>query len=477
MSNLGTKEATGEVAAPPKAPGAGERGQGDVMVKGIRTALLGSVAAVAVVAASAPTLAGGFAIREQSVYSQGASFAGAASNGQLSAMFWNSAAAANLESKGNIGLNFDSNYSLIIPTADITVNSIGGVPVTPGLDRDADIGKLAVVPASYINYQFKNFDPRLFFGLAINAGFGLATKPDDQNYAGSVLGRSSGLQTYIINPVLAYQLSTQLTIGVGLQVMYADGSFKFATGAPNTVAGSAGPNSFFEGDGISVGGTAGLTWKPVAGTTIGLGYRSQMTVELDGRFATTGIAALEPGLSSTVEIDLPDLVTLSLTQALTPNLRLLATGEWTGWSRFKELRVIADQPGATALGARSRGQTIGVIDANWDDGYFVSVGAEYDVSQQLRLRTGVAYEWSPIKQATQRIIGIPDADRVWLSGGLSYEWSKSLSIDFAYTHIFFDDGPFDRRTLPATGQALGTRLTGDVDSSVDIVSIGLRSRW
>ncbi|MQA67450.1 MAG: transporter, partial [Alphaproteobacteria bacterium] len=36
-------------------------------------------------------LAGGFAIREQSVYGQGASFAGIAAGGALSGMFWNPA--------------------------------------------------------------------------------------------------------------------------------------------------------------------------------------------------------------------------------------------------------------------------------------------------------------------------------------------------------------------------------------------------
>lgn len=448
------------------------------MVKGMRTALLGSAATIAMVGLAAPASAGGFAVREQSAYSQGASFAGSASSGQLSAMFWNSAAAANLESRGPIGLNFDSNYSLIIPSAKITVDTINGASVPAILDRDADIGLLAIVPASYINYQFKNFDPRLFFGLAINAGFGLATKPDDQNYAGSVLGRTSALKTYIINPVLAYQLSSQLSIGVGAQVMYADSAFKFATGTGLNAF--RGPNSFFEGNGLGVGGTAGLTWKPVAGTTIGLGYRSQMTVELEGRFATnngsaiaagaTGVA-ITNGIAASTEIDLPDLVTLSLTQAITPNMRLLATAEWSGWSRFKELRVIAEQPGATVLGARGAGQTVGVIDANWDDGYFVSLGGEYDVSKALTVRAGVGYEWSPITAPTQRIIGIPDSNRTWLSAGFSYNWSESLAFDFAYTHLFVEDARWDRNTLT------GSRLTGSLEADVDIVTLGMRSRF
>lgn len=453
------------------------------MVMRSQTALLGSVAGIAVALSSAPSFAGGFAVRQHSTYSQGAAYAGAAANGQLSAMFWNSAAAANLNGAGPVGLNFDSNYALVLPDVTVTVNTLGGAPVSSALDRNSDIADLSVIPASYLNYQFKNFDPRLYFGMALNGHFGSSTKPDDTNYAGSILGRSSRFKSFILNPMLAYQFTPQLAVGVGLQAMYATGTFKFATGS------TSGPNTFFEGDGLAVGATAGVTWKPVAGTTVGLGYRSHLTVDLDGRFATngaSGIAAfgaagplIEAGIGATAEINLPELVTLSLTQVVTPNLRLLATGEWAGWSRFKELRVVAEQPGRTALqpGGINPGQTVGVIPANWDDGWFVSVGGEYDVTKQLTVRGGIGYEWSPIQSATQRIIGIPDSDRVWLSGGLSYAWSQSLSIDFAYTHIFFDDGPFDRRTLPAPGQTLGTSLTGNVDATVDIVSIGLRSRW
>ena len=43
------------------------------------------------VIASAQANAGGFAVREQSVYGQGSSFAGVAAGGALSSMFWNPA--------------------------------------------------------------------------------------------------------------------------------------------------------------------------------------------------------------------------------------------------------------------------------------------------------------------------------------------------------------------------------------------------
>lgn len=440
-----------------------------------RTALLGSAALAALGLQADSAIAGGFAVREQSAYAQGSSFAGAAANNTLSAMFWNAAAAANLQ-----GLNAESNYSLIIPQADINVVT-GPAPFLAG-DRDADIGILAIVPASYLNYQFKDFDPRLFLGLGINSGFGLKTKPDDTNYAGSVLGRTSSLFTVNVNPTLAYQVTPTLALGVGLQVQYSDGQFKFATGSPT------GPNSFFDGNGFAVGATAGLMWTPTTGTRVGLGWRSALDVELDGRFATNGgaslglpaaaAAAIAAGPGATVDLKLPDIVTLSIQQAVTSNMRVLATVEWTNWSRFEELRVVGQGNGLALLptGAPSTaapGTTLGVIDAKWHDGWYAALGFEYDYSNKLTLRTGIAYEWSPIQNPTERIIGIPDANRIWLSAGATYNWSQATSIDLAYTHIFVEDATWDRTLISSPT----TRLTGTLDASADIVSAALRTKF
>ena len=70
-------------------------------MSGKRVTLIGTVAAVALVAGAAAAIAGGFAIREQSAESQGASFAGNAAGTSLGAMYWNPAAAANKTRPGH----------------------------------------------------------------------------------------------------------------------------------------------------------------------------------------------------------------------------------------------------------------------------------------------------------------------------------------------------------------------------------------
>jgi long-chain fatty acid transport protein len=57
----------------------------------VKSILLACSAAGVVLAATAAANAGGLAVREQSAYGQGSSYAGVAAGGSLSSMFWNPA--------------------------------------------------------------------------------------------------------------------------------------------------------------------------------------------------------------------------------------------------------------------------------------------------------------------------------------------------------------------------------------------------
>ncbi len=107
----------------------------------------------------------------------------------------------------------------------------------------------------------------------------------------------------------------------------------------------------------------------------GLATRSQFSHDLGDDFRLLG-GANQGGAGA--ELDLPDMVTLSIRQAIAPNMRLLGTIEWPNWSRFQELQLTGT---VTALPA---------IPANWSDGWFFSLGGEYDLNPGKTLRAGVA---------------------------------------------------------------------------------------
>lgn len=406
-------------------------------------ALKAGVAATAMLLSAGAASAGGFAPHEQSSVFLGSAFAGSAAGGALSSMFWNPAALGQFD-----GINSDSSYSLIMPDTEITVPGLGA------FGKSGDIGDTAILPASYYSYQIND---QIVVGLGINAPFGLTT---DGNYAwaGSQLARESKITTYNFTPTVSYRVAPGILVGAGLQVEYIDAQLRQATGIAN------GPTSAIKGDDVGFGFTAGILISPAAGTSIGLGYRSKIEHDLEGSFH---IAAPGPQNRISADIELPEIVTLSLRQDLAPAWTLLGTVEWTNWSRVPQLQINCEAAGPPACPFAGEPMVNGVLPLGWDDGWFFSAGLEHAYSDVLTLRGGVAYEISPIDSDEGRTVRVPDADRVWLTAGASYKYSEFTTIDLAYAHVFVEDS--------TTVQA-GGALVGEVESSADIISVGVRSK-
>jgi long-chain fatty acid transport protein len=396
--------------------------------------------------------AGAFAVREQSAYYQGMSFAGAGTGDTLSGMYWNSAAAAAAP-----GMNTETHVSLILPDSEITAD--GGVTVALGLNPESgDIADPALVPASYANYQIND---RLYLGLAINSGFGLVTKPDNENWAGSVIAVTSDVFTININPTIAYKLTPELTVGVGVQVEYLNVRLNNRGGLIGGTTRSA------ELDDIGLGVTAGASWTPVEGTTLGIGWRSSVDFDLEGNFTAVSRLGTFNTNNAQAELTLPDIVTIGLRQRLTPQLDVLVGYEWTNWSTVGTIPV---------------DNTPETLRLNYDDGHFVSLGLEYKYSPDTTLRTGIAWEKSPISDEERNVL-LPDADRIWLSVGATHRFSERVSMDFGYTHIFADDAPICRTIAGPAGPcssstpAQAILFKGEAEGSVDIISASFKYKW
>lgn len=395
-------------------------------------------------------IAGGFAIREQSTSGLGAAFAGNAAGYDLSTIYWNPAGVA----IAGPGVTTESHAALIIPESEIT-------SFDAFADSANDIGKIALVPGSYGAYRIND---KLTIGYGFTAPFGLGSEADRKGWGGQSEFREAELVTYNFNPVLGYQVSPTLAVGLGLQVQYSDLRLDQAV-APFQVSADA-PSAKLKGDDWAFGFTAGLLWRPMEGTSIGVGYRSRLENTFEGEFTApdgmggTIVAPIE------ADLDMPEIVTVSLRQALNERTRFLATFEWTNWSVLGTVPVINQATGTVLMGPGGSVQ----IEANWDDGYFLSAGLEYDYSDKLTVRAGAAYEWSPIQHAEQRLVYVPDADRIWLSMGATYKYSEATSIDLAYTHIFVKDGDISRPPHPGG-------YTGEADSHVDIIGVSVKTKW
>jgi long-chain fatty acid transport protein len=407
------------------------------------------------VIASVDANAGGLAVREQSAYGQGSSYAGVAAGGSLSSMFWNPATLTQTP-----GFQSESVMTGIIPSS--SNNATGGTFAAFG--GTGNVAHPALVPSSYYSLQLS---PKLWIGLSVNSPFGLTeTFPD--TWAGRVFAAGGeNLKTYNAAPTVAYKFNDLLSVGVGAQVQYATASF--TTGLPTGLTQQAG----LSGAGYGFGFTAGATLTPTPFTTVGLGYRSAINQKINGTLTLpAGFPASTPGSVNTT-LNLPDIVSLGLRQKLTSQWMAMATVEWTNWSRAGSSAVL--QPnGAPAL----VGGTAFVVPFQYRNGWLFSVGAEYQMNPKMALRSGVAYEISPV---TDQVRGpaIPDANRTWLSIGGTYKYSAKTTFDLAYSHVFVQSAPINivDASNPFFALGGGTTYTGSVSSQLDIISIAMKYRW
>jgi len=437
--------------------------------RGLKTILMACSGAGVLLAATADANAGGFAIREQSSYGQGSSFAGVAAGGSLSSMFWNPATMTQVP-----GIQFEAVLSGIIPssTHTATTSTYGGAPFSYPTTAD-NSANAAIVPASYFSYQI---NPQLWVGLSINSPSGLSLSFPD-NWVGRTYAESTSLKTFNFTPSIAYQINNWISVGAGVQIQYAKADL--ATGLPLNAV----PSPFaltnlvsIEGDGYGYGFTLGATLTPTPTTTIGIGYRSAINQKISGTMSLPAGAIFSAPISTPGAVDttlnLPDMVSIGLRQRLSPQWMVMATVEWANWSRIGTSNILQSSGApATVVGTPVR------LPFQYSDGWYYSVGAEYQWSDALALRGGIGFEKSPITDSV-RTPRLPDNDRTWLSIGATYKMTKKITLDAAYSHLFVKSTPID--ISAASGNpwfSSGITYIGSVDSHVDIISVALRYRF
>jgi long-chain fatty acid transport protein len=406
-----------------------------------------SVAAFAALQASTalPALAGAFGIREQSAAGQGMSFAGvAAGGGGLSSMFWNPAAMTDYpgitSSFVGSGILPGGNIKPTLPTPTIFFGPSNTTVIDSGF-----------VPAGYGAYQFNE---HLWFGYSTNSPFGLESKPGFR-WAGQVYGQSAKVFSFNVSPSVAYKINDWISVAVGLQIEYFKTRLTQSLGVLPTS-----PLATLEGNDTAVGWTAGVMLKPTAWTEVGVGFRS-MVHESVGGSLTTPLAALPVKAN----INLPETATVGIRQMINAQWTVLGGFEWTNWSRLGIIPVTFG------------GLPVSNVPFKYKDGYTASLGVEYAWNSNLTLRSGVAYEWSPIDLSNREVL-LPDSDRIWASVGASYKFSNKLSVDLGYSHGFVQKGNI--RVVPGHPQfpAVGLPFFADVrHARFDIVSAALTYRW
>jgi long-chain fatty acid transport protein len=408
---------------------------------------LAVAAALGALASSA--VAGGFAIGTQSGSGTGNAFAGGAAAADDASVAWYNPAAMTLLPAGK---QVAGALHLLEPSFKFRNQGSTGAFLAPGTGEGGDGGDLAFVPNGFFTMDI---NPRVRFGLALNAPFGLKTEYEN-GWRGQFTALKSEIKTVNVNPSVAYKLSDTVSIGGGVSVQHIDAEL-------TNFAGGAGVSTL-SADDIGYGFNLGIIIQASPSTRIGAHYRSKIDYELEG---TVAFSVATPGNGNVrADIEVPDSFSLSIFHALDPQWELMGDITWTGWSSVQRLDVIRTSTAAT-LGPTlpgAAGATLTTLQSQWDDTLRFGVGANYKLNERVKLRFGLAFDETPTNDTT-RTPRLPDEDRTWVAFGVQYRPSKSGVLDVGYAHEFIRDAKINN-TVAGVGS-----LIGEFDNKADIISV------
>lgn len=397
--------------------------------------VIGCSVASALLVMAGSAAASGFALIEQSGSGLGNAYAGGAAGGEdASTIFYNPAGMSRLTGK-----QIAVAGNMIKPSAKFT--GTGGI----GGDNGGDAGSWALVPNAYFAMEL---NPQMRLGLGINAPFGLQTEYTP-TWTGRAQGIKSKIETINLNPSLSYQVSESLSVGAGV-------SYQRIRGELTSFAGAAG-TAIITGSDAAWGSNLGALYNVNPSTRIGVSYRSAIAYKLSGGATFSAVPILNTPV--TLDIKMPDSFSVSAFHQLSDKWDVMADASWTGWSVLKEIRVL-----------RPSGTTVTFTPENWKNTWRVSAGANYHYSDQWMARAGMAFDQTPVSDAS-RTVRIPDADRTWLSVGGQYKPSKAGALDFGYAHLFVNSAAMNQNAVQNPDLIGKGFLVGSYSNSVDIFSV------
>jgi long-chain fatty acid transport protein len=202
-----------------------------------------------------------------------------------------------------------------------------------------------------------------------------------------------------------------------------------------------------------------------------VGFRSSIEHTFDGDVFVAGVSSLGSARTS-ADLEIPEIATASLRQSVSERLTLLGTVMWTNWTDLSQV-VIQAKSSNPNLGAVA-GRPVAVLPFHWHDSWFFSGGVEFEVNDRTTLRSGVAYEESPVQNPVERSARLPDTNRVWVSLGATRNISPTMTLNLAYSHVFFEDGSMDRTTEFPVGDI---RFLGSREVDVDLFALSVNIKF
>ena len=405
------------------------------MFKAIGTRLAALVLVGLAIALPAVRLeAAGFALFEQS--SKGNAMGGAfvATAEDPSAMFYNPAGNAFIDSFTVDG----SIFGVLRPTA-----RLDGLSPYPGDGYSANMSKPLYWFGNLYALMPLSDEVKLSIGMWSPNGLGVPWQNPD-TFRGRAINQRVDLRQLSVSAQLAWKLSDQIAIGGGPEIRFTDVKYSLNQQALNPftqrVVDVAHISLVSTGTPIKVTWTAGLLVKPCDRLRFGVSYHAHVDVDLEGptnfyqissgnaQFDSAVAAQLPPAgqvPTGRATIQFPSVAAFGVAYDLAPNLTLEVDGNYTTWKVFDQLVIHID-----ALPDK-------VIPENWENTWAVRAGALYKYSRGW-LAAGFIYDQTPQPSSAAGPF-LPDANRTGVTIGGGFRVFGGVELNVSSLFLWFHE--------------------------------------
>jgi long-chain fatty acid transport protein len=298
-------------------------------------------------------------------------------------------------------------------------------------------------------------------GLGVYTPFGGLADWGD-NWQGKYVLEKLDLKAIYFQPTLSVKLADYLSVGAGF--VYNYGSVDLTQAIP--LANEAGQDGQGElkGNGHGFGYNLGIFLKTEIGMTVGITYRSEVKTTINGGNATF---VVPPSLTTSFpqpnafNSTLPLPATTSIGFGFYPSKRwtLALDMNYIQWDVYKTLEF--DYAKTTAVLQNY------VSPRNYQNAVSLRGGGQYQATDNLFLRFGGGYAATAVQDGYVTPEA-PDADRVYVTGGIGYKIAHHVDVDlsFEYEHV-----------MPRTQTNIQSQLSGTFETNVYIPGISLAYHW
>jgi long-chain fatty acid transport protein len=297
-------------------------------------------------------------------------------------------------------------------------------------------------------------------GLGVYTPFG-GLADWGNTWQGKYVLESLDLKAIYFQPTISVKLADFISIGGGF--VYNHGSVDLTRAIPLANTSGQDGQAELKGSGKGYGWNAGIYIKTEVGMTVGITYRSAVDTKIDAGTTTfvvpASLTSSFPNGTFASEIPLPSTTTLGLGFYPSDKWTLAFDVNYVDWTPYKSLDFTYSTTTAALQNTHSP--------RNYQDGFAFRGGAEYKATHVVALRFGGGYGITPVENGYVTPEA-PDANRVYVTGGLGLKVAKNLDLDasFEYEHV-----------NSRTQTNIESQLSGTFRTNVYIPGLSLAYHW